>query len=528
MSLIVRAGNAPFWRALAALAAVFLMASAAGASVKSKMLYSRGLLELNAGRTDAALDLFNRAVAEDPRDGYALYYRGVARGRLGDSDGAVEDLTAALTVQPTLTRAALELGIALVQKGEYNDAVEFLERARETEELAARASFFLGVCRLRRGEYDRARTLMREAAAGDAQLAISSRYYEGIIAYRQGDRVEALEHFRVVTEKAPDSQIGGESQKLIEALETTARPWDLFAGVGFQYDSNVILGPNATEAQDAAFSAGKGDGRFVFSLGGSYRLVDWERLTLGVGYDFYQSLHFEETELNIQNHGVGLNLGYSTNFFDAGIAARHDFTLKETDKFLESGTVLPWVSIPANEWTETQLSFRFLVNDFFGGLDVDDDGSTRGKADFDVRDAFNYAAGIRQLLDLGAARYLWAGYRFDQEDPIGDDQGSQSFAYDGHQGELGFAWTLPSAYGMEGGYTYRHESYDGASRTPASGPGELPRRHDNVHGVYVLLRIPLPSYFELTAGVFSTFNNSNQQEFDYERLVGTMAVEARL
>ena len=128
----------------ALVAALVLSAASAEASVKSKILYSRGVLELNAGRTQAALDLFNQAVAEDPSDAYALYYRGVTRGQQGDSDGAIADLTASLNAQPTFKRAALELGIALVQKGEYGDAIELLERARESEELEARASFFLG------------------------------------------------------------------------------------------------------------------------------------------------------------------------------------------------------------------------------------------------------------------------------------------------------------------------------------------------------------------------------------------------
>ena len=83
------------WLCRAGLIAVLLVAaSGAQASVKSKILYSRGVLELNAGHTQAALDLFNQAVAEDPNDGYALYYRGVTRGQQGDSDAAIADLTA--------------------------------------------------------------------------------------------------------------------------------------------------------------------------------------------------------------------------------------------------------------------------------------------------------------------------------------------------------------------------------------------------------------------------------------------------
>jgi tetratricopeptide (TPR) repeat protein len=510
--------------------------ASAQASVKSKILYSRGVIQLNSGKTQAALDLFNQAVTEDPQDGYALYYRGVTRGQMGDHDGAIEDLTAALNAQPTLKRAALELGIAMVQKGEYDDAMPLLERARESEELEARASFFLGVCHLRRGEYATARALFDSAAAGDEKLAASSQYYEGVIAYREGDRTKAIEHFQVVVDKAPESQIAGEARTLIAALQTTARPWQLYAGTGFQYDSNVLLGPttetNIGSDADPEFISGKSDGRWVFNLGGSYRLLDWERLTLTAGYDFYQSLHFHENEFNIQNHAQIVDLGYSTNYVDMGIAARHDFTLRETSKFLQSGTVLPWVSVPTGEWAETQMSFRLLVNDFFGGIDTNGGGAPENDADFDVRDAYNYAGAVRELFDLGAARYLWLGYRFDNEDPVGNDRDSQSFGYDGHQVDTGFSWTLPSAFGIEGGYSYKYELYNNASREFAEVNGMevlvQPQRRDNVHGVYALLHIPLLTYFELTCGVISTFNNSSQSEFEYERLVGTIIVTGRL
>lgn len=548
-------------RLVLVLAALALPVGSAQASVRSKMLYSRGVLQLNAGNTQTALDLFEKAVEADPQDGYALYYRGVTRGQLGDNDGAIADLSEALRVQPTLTRAALELGIALVQKEEYNDAIPFLERARESEELEARASFFLGICRLRRGEYAESRALFDRAAAGDPKLAASTHYYEGIIAYREGEREQAIGHFQAVVDGAPGSQIAGEAQQLVDALQTNARPWSLWASTGFQYDSNVLLGPGSTDdSSDPEFVSGEGDGRAVFNLGGSYRFVDREWVALSAGYDFFQSLHFDlgETEqlvfnenpdpndpndffttkkksccssFNIQNHGAVADLTFVTDYFDAGLLGRFDFALRETDKFLSSGTVLPWTAVRHTDWAETQLSFRWLINDFYGG---DAEGE-----DFDVRDAYNYAGAIREVFDLGAARYVWLGYRYDNEDPVGNDDGSQSFAYDGHQFETGFSWTLPSAYGMEAGYTYRHETYDDASRIPVfvdpNDPGEglnedglRPLRRDNVHGFYVLLHIPLPSYFELTTGFFSTFNNSNQQEFEYNRLVGTIGITARL
>src|SRR5512139_1740936 len=119
------------------------------ADERAKMLWSRGLIELQANRYQSALDLFQQAVDTDPGDVYARYYRAVARARLGDREGAIADLRAVLAAEPDFDEAALDLGVALIEDQHYAEALPWLEQAQRSPPLATRASLFIGIAQLR-------------------------------------------------------------------------------------------------------------------------------------------------------------------------------------------------------------------------------------------------------------------------------------------------------------------------------------------------------------------------------------------
>jgi tetratricopeptide (TPR) repeat protein len=156
-----------------------LIGGVAAASEQSELLYSRGLVEFHAGRSDKALQLFDQAVQADGADVYARYYRGVTQGRLGNYAAAVSDLRSVLAAKPDLNQGALELGVALVQTAAYKEAIPWLERAQSVASLDADASFFLGLAELRLGQLDAARRNF-ERAGRNPELGLASRYYEGI------------------------------------------------------------------------------------------------------------------------------------------------------------------------------------------------------------------------------------------------------------------------------------------------------------------------------------------------------------
>jgi tetratricopeptide (TPR) repeat protein len=482
----------------------------AGASEQSTRLYSRGLVALHAGRDTEALALFDQAVIADGDDVYARYYRAVTRGRLHDLDGAIGDLRAILAAKPDFDQAALDLGAALVQTGALRDAVPWLQQAQRMPEADAQASLFLGLAQLRLGQLVEARQSFRRAGR-DPQQNLAAQYYEGVVDYREGNRSEAEKRFTEVVRSSPQSDIKHEAELFLGTIHDSERAdRQLYGTVGFQYDSNVVLAPSSGVIKQAADISRQSDGRITLGAGGTYELWRRDQTQLSIGYDFFQSLHFQLTDFNLQDHAPSLQLVTAAGLFRFGVLGRYDYYLLSTDSFLQEGTALPWMTV-VEDRGRTELFCRVRRRDFI-------------ESSFWVRDAFNYATGVRQYFYFDSPdHYLALGYRFDREDPINTrpELNADQYAYDGQEFSAGAGWTFPAEVTAELDYAYRYENY-----APASD-----RRHDDQHDIGVVVRKDLDAHLALVAGYFGTINNSNNQfgdkRFDYERHIGSLALEAR-
>ena len=500
-----------------ALAAAICMVAAgtAAASEQSKILYSRGLVELNEGREQEAMERFDAAVAADARDPLALYYRGVTRGRLGDLEGAIADLEASLRERPDLPRASLELGAALLRAGRPAEAAENLAAARRDPELAGRATLFEGIARLRLGETEAAAELLREASL-EADQNVAASYYLGVIEYQSGRHLRARGLLEEVVAADPDSPTAAEAKALLDEIGPDEPPYRLLASAGFQYDSNVLLAPTGDAIQDDLLISDEADGRGVFGASARWIpvLTDYGRFQLG--YDFYQSLHFDLTEFDIQSHGVGGDLAGVAGDFDWGAYGWYDFHFLDGEKFLSRLTFLPWLGWrPHPDW-RTELSVRLRNDDFYG-------------EDYGVRDSSQALYGIRQFYHVDADRFGWVGYRYDDVDSASDEVSSRRFEYSAHEVEAGLYWQVVPRAVIEAEYSYRAERYDDASEVPFDGqPGLLPRREDDAHRGQLALRLELTEHVALIQGVAITDSASTQDPFAYDRIVGSILLEIGL
>ncbi|MFQ5664943.1 MAG: tetratricopeptide repeat protein [Candidatus Binatia bacterium] len=479
------------------------MSDVATASERSERLYSRGLVRFHARHFSKALQLFERAVKADPKDPQALYYRGVTRGRLGDFTGAATDLRAVLAKKPDLQQATLELGAVLVEAGRYRPAIPWLQQAQRVSRLEARASQFLGIAQLRLGRSDAARRNFERAAKRDPALRVPARYYLGVIAFERGEWVQAEEHFSYVASANPNSALGREAAQFLVKLRQEKRPnVELYGAVGFAYDSNVVLAPSDDVVKDELSITKQQDGRATFTLGGRY--VPWraEQAELSVGYEFYQSLHFELTGFDLQGHRPSAQVAMRTGRVQIALLAQYDYYLLDNDSFLQAATGFPWMSIAEGDGGRTELFYRMRYRDF------------RQRRFSKTRDAFNHAPGIRQVVYLGSQeRYVSVGYRFDREDPL--NAAGDVFAYDGHEADAGIGWAFPAGVNVEAAYAFRDEQFD----APSNG------REDSEHLVTVSVSKRISSYLTLTVAYFGSFNDSNKREFDYDRQIVSLALE---
>jgi tetratricopeptide (TPR) repeat protein len=486
-----------------------LASTPAVASEQSELLYSRGLVEFHRGRYTEALALFNQAVQADPSDVYARYYEGITQGRLGNYQSAVTDLRSVMENKPDLTQGALELGIALVETGNVHEAVGWLTKAQQVPTLEADASFYLGIAQLRGDDLDAARTNFERAKQRNPDLTLAARYYLGVVEYRAGNYAEARKHFDWVIETSPDSAVAQQSNAFLAKLQEgpipTVRSYQLYGSVGFAYDSNLQLVPSNGTIDSAIGVTRKADGRAELLAGGWYAPYRTDRMELSLGYSFYQSLQFDLTQFNLQDHRPEALFTMRAGPAQFNLLGRYDFYLLQTDSFLSQATALPWVNVDEGMFGRSEVYYRMTYRDFL-------ENPYNG-----FLDGFTQNPGIQQFVYLGQPdRFVSMGYQFGYFGPINAQ--STRFGFKASQVNAGVGWAFPFDMTGEVAYFFTQRIY---RPEPSNG------RRDDEHQVAVAIDKYFANYFVVTLGYLGVINNSNQEVFQYDRNIVSLTFGVR-
>jgi tetratricopeptide (TPR) repeat protein len=105
---------------------------------------AQGMKALDEQKYDAAVELFTKAVAEDPKDYGARFNLGLAYSFLGKDGDSIPQYKAALELKPGLYEAELNLGISFLRSKAAAEAIGPLKAAVEQRPLEFRPVFYLG------------------------------------------------------------------------------------------------------------------------------------------------------------------------------------------------------------------------------------------------------------------------------------------------------------------------------------------------------------------------------------------------
>lgn len=497
--------------AVASALTVALSLHGAHANVRSQALYARGLIPFERGQWEQAYALFDRAVAADADDAVALYYRGLTLARLKQYAAAVRDIEHALQLNPTLPHAALDLGIAYFDGGQYTPAKAWLERAYQQGVERFTAAFFLGLTCYRTGDDAAAQKYFKEAEA-DPDLRPSAQYYAGLALYRQGKAEAARAEMQQVVREQPQSEIGKAAQRAVGGEKpppggpaAPQKPWLVYGEVGFQYDTNVVLAPSDAGVKVAEGITKQADGRAVIGLGGAYQLLKTDKGSLNAEYDFYQSVHFNLTQFDLQGHRLRFDALSPPGKWSYGLSGMYDFYALDYQSFFQEGLGTPWISLNESDTAATQAYYSVRARDFFR--------EPYGPA----RNGINNALGIRQYFNLGTLGpgdwLLNFGYQFDAETMLNNGLNARDFQNIGNQGDIDLRVPLYWLVQLELGYLFRLEDY----QYPNSRANFGFRRHDNEQQFAVALRRSLTENVSAEIDYFGVINNSNIPDFEYDR-----------
>ena len=489
-----------------------------GASERSEQLYTKGLLPFHQQNYQAALALFQQAVAADPQDGLAVYYLGVTYGKLGQHADALPHLEQAVALQPKMFVARQDLGVAYYRVQRYSDALAQLQEADRLTPQNGVVQYYMGLCYYRLAQYPAASPPLVHVAERGTTLSHKAYYYLGLVYLAEQKLEDALAAFQTAATESPDTdvafgalefiqQIRQQLQAAQEQAKKDAKRWQLRLGVASKYDSNVTLRPD--DVIDGAAISDKEDFGFTFSVGGSFDIWRGTSTYLSAHYDLYHTLHLDISEFDFQSHIFRLTGGWSpTQTMTLGLEGGTNYFRLDDKDYLHEFTAMPFFGFFPTSWAYTYLSYRWTDENYLiSFLDP-------------ARDGMLHSVTARQYFLIDEFRqYIALGYQYYEENPSltrGND-----FQHASHQFEVGGRTPLLFDISIEASYLFRMADYSFDNSRSAF----TEERDDDLHGAFVTLRRQLTSFLEVNISYAGYFNNSNIQDFEYDRNIVSLGFQ---
>ncbi len=160
----------------------------------NQTLRNKGVTLIKMGEMKAAIELFENALAINPNDHYALHNKGVALSNIGDMKAAIELFDQALAIKPNDFAILRSKGVVLIELGEMKSALELFDRALTIKPDDFSALRDKGVALSKLGEMKTAIELFNRALAVKPD-DVSALCQKGVTLCDLGERNAALELF---------------------------------------------------------------------------------------------------------------------------------------------------------------------------------------------------------------------------------------------------------------------------------------------------------------------------------------------
>lgn len=200
-----------------------------------------GVVALQVGRPDVAIDLIGQAIEVDPRDGGAHYNLGTAHLGLGQSDAAARHFSEAITLRPDHAAAHYNLGALLLARRDLDAAEQAFRSAIAHAPELAQAWCNLGAVLQEKGDLEAAVVAYRSGLERNHTLSEGHNNLANTLV--QLDRLdEALESFKASIRHDPTFATGHRN------LATTLYKAGLNEQAGPAFRAALVLAPESTES----------------------------------------------------------------------------------------------------------------------------------------------------------------------------------------------------------------------------------------------------------------------------------------
>jgi tetratricopeptide (TPR) repeat protein len=168
---------------------------------------AEGMQALDGAKYDHAAELFNKAVAADPKDYAAHFHLALSYSMLKRDTESAAEYKKALELKPGLYEAELNLGILLIRDKEPADAAPYLQQAVDRKPKEFRPRLYWAQALLDAGDAAKSAEQYRAALDLNAKSAAAELGLAHALA-KQVRLADAVPHFRAAAQLDPNYRDG--------------------------------------------------------------------------------------------------------------------------------------------------------------------------------------------------------------------------------------------------------------------------------------------------------------------------------
>lgn len=268
--------------------------------------FARGIAELESGEYRDAKATADEIIEADPAHARAYVLRGRAETQLENTKAALASLRKA---QELGEKVDAEIGAVYAQTEEWPKAAEALAKGVEQRPEDADARYLYGIALYKTGKHAEARAALAKAAELDPELEPEALVFSAAAALKTGDKATAQTELTRATELAePGSDAEKAAKSALAAIKGGGKVFSFSFGLANQYDTNVLLVPEAAGLFSPDEVSNKAGNRVVLTLNGTLEPRFGESWRGLLGYGLYQSAHWTSRDtlktFDITNHAL--------------------------------------------------------------------------------------------------------------------------------------------------------------------------------------------------------------------------------
>lgn len=308
----------------------------------------KGIAEFKAENYEEALEFFEKAYKENPKDPQITSYLGLTQREMQNHQEAARFFKETININPEASEIKLLLADTFYNIGGYEDALKAVDGAISDGIKPAQSHYLKGLILLKLNRNAGAIGAFKKASELDPSLKQQSDFQIASIYVQEKKYKEAGDTFKGLITSDPTSDWAVFSKDYLAALEKMPPPYRLNVSFGYQYDDNVLAVPLDQSLVDITKQE---DWKRIAGVLGEYTLFSKGPWNLRAAYslNIVQYSKSDYTKSNGQklfsqdtvSHIISIMPSYNTDKSITSLLLSYNYLEVDYAKYLQTFTVNP-------------------------------------------------------------------------------------------------------------------------------------------------------------------------------------------